>query len=263
VALECADAADAIALASFRRALDVHSKPDRTYVTQVDRAIEQEIRTRITRAFPDHGLVGEEYGEEAGASGQRWYIDPIDGTHNYMRGVPIFGTLLALERDGAMEIGIMSAPAIGRRWFASRGAGAWAVELEPGGWRRESAVRLSASGIERLADAQIVYSSLREIESSGLAPGIRSLIDGVWRDRGFGDFWGYALVAEGAAEAMLEVDIQAWDVAPAIVIVEEAGGRITDLDGEAPVTGASVLASNGRLHDALLGALRGQMPHRA
>lgn len=256
LAMACCDVADALALRAFRGALAIETKPDRSFVTQVDRAIEEVIRERIRSTFPEHGLVGEEYGEEGGESGRRWYIDPIDGTHNYMRGIPLFGTLLGLEVEGRMSVGVMSAPALGRRWLAWRDGGAWAVDLRDGGWDPGSLRRIRVSDIGRLADAQVLYSSLPEVMRSGLAPGFESVVAEAWRDRGLGDFWGYALVAEGAAEVMLEVGVKSWDIAAPTVIVEEAGGRITDLGGQRTLHGASVLATNGTLHGELLARLR-------
>ncbi len=252
-ALSCCDVADTMALAHFRRDIRVETKPDRTFVTEADQAIERTIRDRINAAYPDHGLVGEEYGTEAGQGTVRWYIDPIDGTHNFMRGVPLFGTLLAAERDGEMVVGVMSAPAIGGRWYARRGGGAWAVDAlgpTPG-----IARAIGVSGIQTVADSQVLYSSAEDIAASGLAPGLPALMRECWRDRGFGDFWGYALVAEGAAEVMVEIGPHSWDLAAPMVVVEEAGGRFTDLGGERTIHAGHVLASNGRLHDEVLGRL--------
>ena len=254
-ALACCDEADELALRHFRRDLVIETKPDRSFVTEADQAVERRIRERIARAYPDHGLIGEEYGTQAGRGSVSWYIDPIDGTHNFMRGVPLFGTLLAVEAEGELQVGVMSAPALGGRWFARRGGGAWAVALvgPDAGHRR----RIAVSRVGDLADAQILYSSPLEIAASGAAPGFEALIRSAWRDRGFGDFWGYALVAEGAAEAMVEVGPLSWDLAAPLVIVEEAGGRLTDLEGRRTIHSGTVLATNGTLHDEVLGRLRG------
>lgn len=252
LALSLAAAADAEALAGFRRDLVVAAKPDRTLVTQVDQSIERTIRERIRAAYPDHGLVGEEYGEAAGAGATRWYVDPIDGTHNFVRGIPLFATLLAVEHEGAIVVGVVSAPALGERWFATRGGGAWVA-------RGSSEARaIGASAVDRIEDAQVLYGSAAGIEGSGRAPGFRGLLREAWRERGFGDFWGYMLVAEGAAEAMVEVGPHAWDLAAPLLIVEEAGGRLTDLDGRRRVDGGEALASNGRLHAELLRRIRGE-----
>jgi histidinol-phosphatase len=252
VAHEACDEADAIARSTFRRDLEISTKPDRSFVTQADTAIERMIRGRILAAFPDHGLVGEEYGTEAGDAATRWYIDPIDGTHNFMRGVPLFGTLLGIERDGELQAAVLSAPALRERWWARRGGGAWARSADDAEPRR-----IRVSKVAGLADAQILYGSTNDLEASGLAPGFRSLLRDVWRERGFGDFWGYALLAEGAAEAMIEVDLNSWDAAGPMVLIEEAGGRVTDFAGRRAVDSGSFLATNGLLHDEVLARLRG------
>jgi histidinol-phosphatase len=239
------DAADAIALRHFRREVEVRTKPDRTFVTEADQAIERLIRERIAARFPDHGLVGEEYGEEHAAARARWHIDPIDGTHNFIRGVPLFGTLLALEVDGELQVGVMSAPALRERWYAARGAGSWAI----GAAGIEGPRSIRVSGVGAVADSQILYGSANELRESGRMPGFAGLLGEAWRERGFGDFWGYALVAEGAAEAMIEVGVSTWDLAAPFVVIEEAGGRLTDLDGERRIDRREVLATNGLLHE--------------
>ena len=241
------DEADELARAAFRRDLQVTTKPDRTFVTETDTAIERAIRGRILAAHPDHGLVGEEYGTEAGDAATRWYIDPIDGTHNFIRGVPLFGTLLAVERDGELQAAVMSAPALHERWWARRGGGAWARSADDTAPRR-----IHVSGVASLVDAQLLYGSGHDIEVSGRAPGFHDLLGDVWRERGFGDFWGYALLAEGAAEAMVEVDLWPWDAAAPTVLIEEAGGRVTDLEGRRAIDSRTFLASNGLLHDVFL-----------
>ena len=246
------DEADAIARSVFRRDLDIATKPDRTFVTQADTAIERMIRARILAAHPDHGLVGEEYGTEAGDAATRWYIDPIDGTHNFIRGVPLFGTLLAVERDGELQAAVLSAPALRERWWARRGGGAWARSA---GDPRPRRIRVSR--VAALGDAQLLYGSGHDIEASGRAPGFHDLLGDVWRERGFGDFWGYALLAEGAAEAMVEVDLSTWDAAAPMVLIEEAGGRVTDFDGRRAIDRGSFVATNGLLHDEVVRRLRG------
>ncbi len=245
VALAICDDADSIARSHFRRDLEIRTKPDRTFVTQDDTTIERMIRDRLRDAFPDHGLVGEEYGTEAADASVRWYIDPIDGTHNFMRGVPLFGTLLAAERDGELQVGVMSAPALGERWYAWRGGGAWASGAD--GRPR----RIHVSKVTALADAQVFYGSAHEIEASGRAPGFSALLADVWRERGFGDFWGYALIAEGAGEAIVEVELSSWDAAAPMVIVEEAGGLATDLAGRRAIDSGTYLATNGVLHETI------------
>jgi len=246
VALAACDDADRIARAHFRRDLEITTKPDRTFVTQADTAIERMIRDHLRDAFPDHGVVGEEYGTESADAPVRWYVDPIDGTHNFMRGVPLFGTLIGVERDGVLQASVLSAPAFGSRWWAYRGGGAWARHSGDATPRR-----IRTSGVTRLEDAQLLYGSSRDLIASGLAPGFDGLLDVVWRERGFGDFWGYTLVAEGAAEAMVEVGLKPWDAAAPIVLVEEAGGRVTDFEGRHGLDVASFLASNGSLHEVI------------
>lgn len=250
--LSIADEADAIAMRHFRRDLEISTKPDRTLVTQADTAIERMIRERIGLAHPDHGLVGEEYGVEGPDARIRWYIDPIDGTHNFVRGVPLFGMLLGVEEDGELMAGVISAPALGERWYAWRGGGAWAVRASSAEGQR----RLRVSTISAVEDAQLLYGSGREIRASGRAPGFESLLDAVWRERGFGDFWGYALVAEGAAEGMVEVDLSTWDAAAPAIVVEEAGGRWSDLRGDQRIDTRTFLVSNGVLHEELLRRLQ-------
>ena len=246
-ALGWCDAADEIALRHFRRGVTISRKPDRTYVTEADTAIERRIRDRIATAYPDHAVLGEEFGGDAASDASvRWYVDPIDGTHNYMRGVPLFATLLAAERDGELQTAVVSAPALGSRWYAWRGGGSWAMH------RGDSAPRrIEVSRIDRLDEAQILYAGTVDIDASGRAPGFRNLLGAAWRERGFGDFWGYSLLAEGAAEAMVEVDLSPWDYAAPMLLVEEAGGRVTDFDGRRPVDGRTFLATNGILHDTI------------
>ena len=250
VALAACDEADATARRHFRRDLHIETKPDKTFVTEADTAIEARIRERIHAAFPDHGMVGEEYGIDDGGASVRWYIDPIDGTHNFMRGVPLFGTLLAVERDGELQASVISAPALDERWWAHRGGGAWARHGSAG-----ESVRIMVSAVGELESTQVLYGSRRDLVQSGRAPGLESLLDDVWRERGFGDFWGYTLVAEGAAEAMVEVGLKSWDAAAPTVIVEEAGGRVTDFDGRRDIEAGTILASNGLLHDLVLARL--------
>jgi histidinol-phosphatase len=256
--LAIADETDAIALRHFRRAVRVSAKPDRTLVTDADEAIERLVRERIHRVHPEHGLVGEEYGTEAASAPIRWYIDPIDGTHNFVRGVPLFGLLLAVEQDGVLQAGVISAPALRERWYAWRGGGAWAV----GGVATESDPprRLRVSDVAAIGDAQLLYGSGRDLKATGRAPGFDALLADVWRERGFGDFWGYALVAEGAAEAMVEVGLKPWDAAAPAILVEEAGGRWSDLEGESRLASGSFLATNATLHEEMRARLLAPSP---
>lgn len=248
-ALAICDEADEIALRHFRRDLDIERKPDRTFVTVADQGIEKVLRERIKARYPDHGLVGEEYGDEDGASPTRWIIDPIDGTHNFIRGVPLFGTLIGIEHDGELQVGVISAPAMRERWYAYRGGGAWNKGLD--------GVRpIRVSRVAAIEDAQILYGSARDTAASGFMPGFDALMTAAWRERGFGDFWGYALVAEGAAEAMLETGMHPWDLAGPVVVIEEAGGKVTDVFGERRIDAPSFVGSNGHLHAEVLRRVR-------
>ena len=251
-ALACADAADPVAVGAFGHELEVAAKPDGSFVTAADRAIEEMVRGRIADRFPDHGAHGEEFGLENEAAGIRWYIDPIDGTHNFMRGIPLFGFLLAVERDGELQAGVMSAPALGQRWHAARGMGAWTVSRA-----NPAPKRLRVSSIDRVGDAQVLFRSVNDMHDSRVAAGYDRLIREVWRERGFGDFWGYALVADGAAEAMMEQKLGPWDLAAPSLVVEEAGGLVTDFDGRRSTAAGEGLATNGAIHDAVLDRLRG------
>ncbi len=248
---EACDTADEIARAHFRRDLDLERKPDRTFVTIADQTVEREIRAGIAARFPGHGLVGEEYGTQDGDAPTRWYIDPIDGTHNFIRGVPLFGTLLAVEHEGEIQVGVISAPVLRERWWAARGLGAWARGLDG-----ERGVHVSR--VASLDDAQLLYGSRTDNVASGLMPGFDALIASAWRDRGFGDFWGYTLLAEGAAEAMIEVGMKSWDLAAPLIVIEEAGGRVTDVHGERRIDTPSFVATNGLLHDEILRRLAGR-----
>ena len=240
-AMQLADAADAIAMRYFRRDLHPQEKPDGTFVTQADTEIEGAVRQQIRQRFPDHGMLAEEQGGDELGRESRWIIDPIDATHSFMRGIPAFATLIALERAGVVELGVISAPAMRERWHALRGRGAWS------GTRR-----LRVSKISRLEDAQIFYASRTAFREAGKTRGFDAVVDAAWRDRGFGDFWGYALVAEGAGEAMIEPELQPWDLAAPLIIVEEAGGRLTDFTGRRTYAGGNAVASNGLVHEAIL-----------
>ncbi|MEO6579369.1 MAG: inositol monophosphatase family protein [Candidatus Limnocylindria bacterium] len=248
---ELLDESDAIALRLIEGPLAITTKPNETLVTRVDTEVETHLRDRIGIAYPGHTVLGEEFGTADDAGHGRWIIDPIDATHNLVRGIEVFATLLAFERDGELEVGVVSAPAMGRRWFALRGEGAqlrWAGHDRP----------IRTSRIGALEDAQIIFSTLRGLDDAGMGEGLRRVVHQAWRDRGFGDFWGHMLVAQGSAETMIEYGVNPWDMAAPYVIVNEAGGRMTDLDGTSSWTAANVLSSNGLLHDAVLDSLRGR-----
>jgi histidinol-phosphatase len=229
-------------MARFRaRDLVVHTKPDRTPVTEADHAVEEALRAELARARPDDGIVGEEYGV-TGAGHRRWIVDPIDGTKSFLRGSPPWATLLGLEVDGDLVLGMVSAPALGRRWWATRGGGAFA-----------NGERLHVSAVATLDDALLCHADVRSYEHYGCGPEFEALTRRVWDRRGFGDFWGHMLVAEGIADVMLEPVLEIWDVAALIPIVEEAGGRVTDRRGDRRADGGNAVTTNGLLHADVLG----------
>lgn len=241
--------ADVMTLARFRdRDLVVSTKPDLTPVTEADRTVERALRAAINRARPGHGVVGEEFADEQGTGAWRWILDPIDGTKNYVRGVPVWATCIALQHDGEGSVGVVSAPALGRRWWAARGHGAFAGLAGTG-----QPIRVSA--VADLADAQLSYDSVTSFEAYGLGERFLGLARRCWRTRGLGDFWSHVLVAEGAVDVAAEPEVSLWDVAAVQVVVEEAGGRFTDLGGTARPDGGSAVSTNGLLHDEVLAAL--------
>lgn len=235
LAFELADAADALALRHFRTGLAVERKSDLTPVTEADRGIETALRALLADARPGDAVLGEEFGV-TGSGVRRWILDPIDGTRNYTRGIPVWATLVALEEAGEIRLGVVSAPALGRRWWAERGAGAFA-DGEP----------VSVSSVDRIEDAVVTFALDRE------PPPIAWR---VWHARGFGDFWAHMLVAEGAVDGALDATgVGIWDLAAVQVVVEEAGGRLSDRAGERRLDSGTALSSNGLLHDELLAAL--------
>ncbi|WP_223690065.1 histidinol-phosphatase [Leifsonia poae] len=249
LALRLADAADRISADKFRSiGLRVDTKQDRTHVTEADLAVERAIRETLAAERPADGILGEEFGTEGDATRQ-WIIDPIDGTANYLRGVPVWGTLIALAVDGVPVVGVVSSPALGRRWWAASGSGAWTSEN--GGEPR----RLSVSGVTELADASISFQSIAQWDEAGYLDRLVALTRQVWRDRAYGDMWSYMLLAEGLVDAVGEFGVKSYDLAALIPIVEEAGGRFTSVTGQAGPGNGSSLASNGLLHEALLEAL--------
>jgi histidinol-phosphatase len=249
LAHELADAADAVTMARFLAAdLVVESKPDLTPVSDADRAAERGIRERIEVDRPDDAILGEEYGV-SGAGARRWVIDPIDGTKNYVRGVPIWATLIALQHHEKTEVGVVSAPALGRRWWASTGGGAWSR------FGNGEPRRCQVSKVAALGDAYLSHSSLTGWKQRGQLPEFLELLGRVWRSRAFGDFWSHMMVAEGVVDGSCEPELSLWDLAALQVIVKEAGGRFSDLSGVERADGGSVVCSNGLLHDDLLAAL--------
>ena len=245
LALELADAADAITLQHFQSAtLAVRTKTDLTPVSEADEAVERMIRDRLSTSRPQDGILGEEYGT-SGAAARRWIIDPIDGTKNYVRGIPVYATLIGLVEGDRVVAGVVSAPAMSRRWWASRGDGAFA-----------NGRRMEVSRIGELAEAHLGYDSVAEFDKFDQTDKFLKLTRLCTRSRGFGDFWIHMLVAEGAIEIALEPAVAAWDMAAVQVIVEEAGGRFSDLAGNARFDGGSALSTNGPLHEQVLELFR-------
>ena len=236
LALRLADAADSISLAHFRSGLAIETKPDLTPVTEADRAVEAELRRILAEERPRDAILGEEHGA-TGAGSRRWILDPIDGTRSYARGIPTWATLVALEDASTVRVGVVSAPALGRRWWAERGAGAF-VDGE----------QMHVSTVARIEDAVLCLP---------FDPRLGSVAARAWHARGLGDFWGHMLVAEGAADGTVDgaAGLAEWDLAPVQVIVEEAGGRFSDVAGAARIDTGTAITSNGLLHDELLAAL--------
>ena len=258
IALALADAADAVTLPRFRAVdLRVERKPDRTPVTDADVACEDALRAVLGVERPGDGVLGEERGEDApGEGGRSWVIDPIDGTKNYSRGVPIWATLIALVVDGRPVVGVVSAPALGRRWWAARGQGAYTRDRA----RAIDQARLHVSGVSDLADAYVSTTDLDHWRVRGMQDRWLALSEATWESRGFGDFFHHCLVAEGLIDLAVEPEANAWDLAAPKVLVEEAGGRLTDLTGADRYDGGTSLTSNGLLHDAVLAYFEGVSP---
>ncbi|AMB58066.1 histidinol-phosphatase [Microterricola viridarii] len=250
LAHELADIADAISLDRFRsNDLEISTKPDRTFVTDADQAVERAIRARIAEARPEDGILGEEYGTE-GESTRQWIIDPIDGTANFLRGVPVWATLISLSIDGHPVLGVVSAPAMNSRWWAASGGGAFIQEGE------SEPRRLRVSGVQELADASISFNSIAQWDEAGYLEKLIELTRAVWRDRAYGDMWSYMLLAEGLIDVAGEFDVKPYDLAALVPIIEEAGGRFSSVTGEPGPWHGNALASNGLLHDAVLDALK-------
>ena len=259
LALELADLADEITVRRFRAAdLRVDTKPDMTPVSEVDRAVEQALRQAIARARHGDGVLGEEEGDDSTGRSRRWILDPVDGTRNYVRGVPVWATLIALQVDAQVEVGVVSAPALGRRWWAARGQGAFA-----------DGRRVAVSRVARVEDAYISATNPTLLAGEGVRHRYSALARRCWTARALGDFWSHVLVAEGAIDIGVELPARAsgsapeatasgpapWDIAANLVIVEEAGGRLTDLEGVARIDLGQAVSSNGLLHDEVLAAL--------
>lgn len=243
-AVEAARAAGAVALRYFREGVEVTLKPDLTPVTQADREAERVIREILGRACPGYGFLGEESGARPPRE-RRWIVDPIDGTRNFVRGIPLWATLIALEEDGEVTVGVIHNPVSGDLYTALRGQGA-----------RLNGTPLRVSAVANLAEALLVHAGLSLLRQAGYWEGFVRLVDATERQRGFGDYYGYGLVAEGKAEIYAEVDLKPWDLAPCKLLVEEAGGRFTDFEGRPTIYGGTALATNGHLHEAALRLLQ-------
>jgi histidinol-phosphatase len=254
LARELADMADAISMDRFRSSdLVVTTKPDMTPVSDADKAVETAIRAGIADSRPGDSVLGEEFGT-LGDSRRQWIIDPIDGTKTFVRGVPVWATLIALAIDGVPVVGVVSAPALGKRWWAASGQGAFITE-KLGSRTTHEERRIRVSQVSEIADASISCSGLTRWEAAGRLDQMLGLSRSVWRTRDYGDMWPYMMVAEGLLEVSSEYDLQVYDMAALIPIVEEAGGRFTSVDGEAGPWHGSALATNGLLHDEVLSRL--------
>ncbi len=248
LALRLADAADAQSLPRFDAAdLEISTKADNSHVTDADFATERAIRDVLASERPGDGIFGEEFGAQ-GDSHRQWIIDPIDGTANFLRGVPLWGTMISLAMDGVPHVGVVSMPAFGRRWWASTGEGAWtATDAGPR--------RIRSSSVASLDEASVSFQSIAQWADAGQLPALLTLAESVWRDRAYGDVYAYMLLAEGRIDMVAEFDVKEYDIAAAVPIVREAGGRMTSFDGVETISARSTLASNGILHDAFLNLL--------
>jgi histidinol-phosphatase len=243
LALALADRADAITTeAAARVDLLVETKADRSPVTEADRGVEEAIRAQLAVSRPGDRIVGEEFGD-TGEGPRRWILDPIDGTKNFVRRIPAWATLIALEVAGEVTVGVVSAPALGRRWWAGRGQGAWLAELG------RPPRRISVSKVSALADAHVSSAALTAWDDWGGPPAYLELVERCYADRAFGDFWSHMLVAEGVCDIGIDPIVSLWDLAALQVIVEEAGGCFTDFSGQARPDGGSALSTNGLLHE--------------
>ncbi|GAB2853352.1 histidinol-phosphatase [Microbacterium insulae] len=245
-ALRLADAADAASMSRFDAPdLEVSTKPDATHVTEADLATERAIRALLAAERPGDGVFGEEYGT-TGDSARQWIIDPIDGTANYLKGIPMWTTLIALAIDGIPRVGVASQPAIGRRWWAATGLGAW-TNGSTGQPRR-----ISVSDVDAISEASVSFQSIGQWRDAGELDALERLTSAVWRDRGYGDAWPYMLLAEGRLELVAEFGVKEYDIAALVPIITEAGGRFTSYAGTDSLAERSSLATNGALHDAFL-----------
>lgn len=246
-----ADAADAVTLAGFGGAFTVSTKSDDTPVTEIDRAAERAVRDLIAAHRPSDAVHGEEHAD-TGDSGRRWIIDPIDGTKNFIRGVPVWASLISLSIEDRVEVAVVSAPSLSRRWWAQRGYGAQMRWTDLGGAHEKD---LRVSTVTDIAHASLSYSSIPGWAQLHKHAAFLELHERTWRQRGFGDFWSYMLVAEGAVDIAAEPEVPLYDLAAVSLIVEEAGGTFTNVSGVPGPDGGSALASNTHLHDSALSLL--------
>lgn len=255
IALQLADIADEISMQRYL-AIDliVETKPDLTPVSDADRAVEQALRSYLGEHRKNDAIIGEEFGASNEKTERSWIIDPIDGTKNFVRGVPVWASLIALKRSNTMQVGVVSAPALGRRWYASAGDGAFVIEKLAD---KKKVRRLSCSKVAKLADASLSVSSFDKKDGwKDLQPNLLKLSEMVWRNRGYGDFWSHMLVAEGAIDLALEPQLALWDMAALEVIVNEAGGRFSNFSGLDGSSGPGAISSNQLLHDLVLTQLK-------
>jgi histidinol-phosphatase len=250
-ALLLADEADQITLSRYRaQDLFVETKPDNTPVTEADRATENMLREKISAKFPDDGIIGEEFGSENAAASRLWVLDPIDGTKNYLRGVPVWGTLIALVVNDEPVVGVVSCPALGRRWWAEKGGGAFTRDVD--GTTRA----ISVSGVANISDASFSYSDEIGWESYGSGNAFSNLKNSVWRTRAYGDFWSHLLVAEGAVDIAAEPVLNKWDMAANNAIVLEAGGTVTGFTGGSAFAEGNAVTTNGLLHNQVISLIK-------
>jgi len=263
-ALTLADIADEISLARYR-ALDlvITTKPDKSPVTDADKSVEAAISSAIHGKYPNDGIVGEEFGTSGsrGSKDRYWVIDPIDGTKNFLRGVPTWATLIALVENENVVVSVVSSPALYRRWYASIGGGAFVTEGASGagsqGETKSDPRKLAVSKVSQLSDASIAYSDFQGWGAR--RTNFEKLLDGAWRTRGLGDFWSHMLVAEGAVDVAIEPSLALWDMAALDLIVREAGGKFSSLDGVDGPFGPNAISTNGALHGAIVAALNNEI----
>ncbi|MCX6425936.1 MAG: histidinol-phosphatase [Actinobacteria bacterium] len=267
LAHELADIADKISTARFLATdLKIETKPDLTPVTDADQEIERELRKILEKQRPADGVTGEEFGKSPIATNRSWIIDPIDGTKNYVRGVPVWATLIALMEGDEVVVGVVSAPALFRRWFSQKDGGAYlqvgggSAQVGGGSAQMQSVRKLNVSGISKLSDASLSISTFATPNVLGRndgwgdkQKGLLALADQLWRVRGYGDFWSHLLVAEGAIDIAAEPSLALWDMAALSLIVKEAGGRFSDFMGVDGPNGANAVTTNGLLHEEVLG----------